>query len=171
MIFSRLAGWTAIIASSAIILILTFGVSSAQSQKNMGGWEIGSPYNQLYSANELDSFKGWVVKIDEVVPMKGMSKGVALHVRPSNDPDDEVIVVHLCPSWFIKPNATGFKRGDRVKVRGVWVEIDGEDVVMANKVKKGDYFALKVRLTKDGTPFWTMDEATLAKERAAVDAQ
>ena len=171
MISSRPVIWTAIAVLSAVFFMFTLGFSSAQSQKDMGGWEIGSPYNQLYNANELDSFKGWVVKVTEVVPLEGMSKGVALHVRTSKDPDEEAIVVHLCPSWFIKPNATGFKRGDRVKVRGVWVEIDGEDVVMANKVKKGDYFSLKVRLTKDGTPFWTMDPDTLAKERAAVDSQ
>jgi hypothetical protein len=152
-----------------VSLFLTASNGLAEDQKDMGGWEIGSPYNQLYNANELDAFKGWVVKVSEVVPMPGMSEAVALYVRTGNDPQEEPIVVHLCPSWFIDPSATGLKRGDRVKVRGVWVEIDGEDVVMANKVKKGDYFALKVRLTKDGTPFWTMDADTLAKERAAAE--
>ena len=150
-------------------LFLTAGNSFAEEQKDMGGWELGSPYNNLYNANELDSFRGWVVKVTEVVPMPGMSKAVALLIRTSDDPQEEPIVVHLCPAWFINANATGLKRGDRVKVRGVWVEINGEDVVMASKVKKGDYFTLKVRLTKDGTPFWTMDADTLAKERAAAD--
>jgi hypothetical protein len=36
---------------------------------------------------------------------------------------------------------------------------------MASKIKKGDYFVLKVRLTKDGTPFWTMSPEQLAKEK------
>ena len=52
-----------------------------------------------------------------------------------------------------------------MKVKGVWAEVQGKDVFMASKVKKGDYFELKVRLTKDGTPFWTMSPEELARER------
>ena len=37
---------------------------------------------------------------------------------------------------------------------------------MASKVKKGDYFEFKVRLTNDGTPFWTMSPEDLKRERA-----
>jgi hypothetical protein len=38
---------------------------------------------------------------------------------------------------------------------------------MASKVKKGDHYEFKVRLTKDGTPFWTMSPEELARERKA----
>ena len=48
-----------------------------------------------------------------------------------------------------------------------WAEIDGKDVFMASKIKKGDFFDLKVRLTKNGKPFWTMDPEELARERAS----
>ena len=54
-----------------------------------------------------------------------------------------------------------------MKVKGTWVEIDGEDVIMAAKIKKGEYFQFKVRLTSDGTPFWTMDPEQLSRELAA----
>jgi hypothetical protein len=36
-------------------------------------------------------------------------------------------------------------------------------------VKKGESQQFKVRLTKDGTPFWTMTPEQLARERAAKD--
>jgi len=36
-------------------------------------------------------------------------------------------------------------------------------------VRKGDSPEFKVRLTKDGTPFWTMTPEQLAKERASND--
>jgi len=36
---------------------------------------------------------------------------------------------------------------------------------MASKVKRGNDFEFKVRLTKDGTPFWTMTPEQLARER------
>ncbi len=136
----------------------------AGEKRDMGGWGLDSPYNKLYDASEMDSFKGTIVKIIEVVPMKGMSPGVGLVVRERGGDD---ILVHLCPSWFIDRKSTGLKRGDRVKVKGVWAVIDDKDVFMASKVKKGDYFQLKVRLTKDGTPFWTMSPEQLAKERAS----
>jgi hypothetical protein len=35
---------------------------------------------------------------------------------------------------------------------------------MASKVKNADDYEYKVRLTKDGTPFWTMSAKELAKE-------
>ena len=168
MVFTNGFRWYGSVLVMIVVVMLAAGNSFANDKKNMGGWEIGSKYNRHYNANELDAFKGWVIKVTEVTPMPGMSKGVALHIRESKDPDEEPIVVHLCPTWFMSSSATGFKRGDRVKVRGVWAEIDGKDVFMASKVKKGDYYSLKIRLTKDGTPFWTMDAQTLEKERAAA---
>jgi hypothetical protein len=37
---------------------------------------------------------------------------------------------------------------------------------MASKIKKGEDFEFKVRLTKDGSPFWTMSPEELERERA-----
>jgi hypothetical protein len=48
-------------------------------------------------------------------------------------------------------------------LRGHYAEINGKEVIMAAKLKKkGKTF--KVRLTSDGTPFWTMSPARLQKE-------
>jgi len=53
----------------------------------------------------------------------------------------------------------------RIKIKGVWAEINGKDVFMASKVKQDpDFEIIKVRLTKDGTPFWTMNSEQLAME-------
>jgi len=144
------------------VLTASTAVVAAGPPKEMGGWEPGSPYNKLYKASELDSFRAEVVKVIEIVPMAGMLPGVALQVKESGG---EAVEVQVCPSWYIEPGSVGLKRGDRVKIRGVWAEIDGRDVFMASKIKKGDYFVLKVRLTKDGTPFWTMSPEQLAKEK------
>ena len=153
------------------VFLFDLSISYSGEKDDMGGWGVDSEYNKHYDATELDSFKAYVVKVTEVTPMPGMSPGVALHVREAKSPDAEIIVVHLCPTWFIKPESIGLKRGERVKLRGVWAEINGEDVFLASKVKKGDYFALKVRLTKDGKPFWTMSSEELAKEREASKPQ
>ena len=141
------------------LLSLPLVVVAAQ---DMGGWEEDGVYNQLYMASELDKLKGDVQKVTTVVPMKGMSPGVIMILK---DGDGDKITVHVGPKWFLG-DSIGIKRGEKIKVKGSWAEIDGKDVFMASKIKKGDYFELKVRLTKNGKPFWAMTPEELAKERA-----
>ena len=143
------------------LCLLGFESGFTGENRAMSGWELNSPYNKLYKASEMDSFKGTVVDIKEVVPLPGMSPGLALEVSESKG---ETITVHLCPISFENRKSIRIKKGDKVKVAGAWAEIGKKDVFMGSKVTKGDY-SLKVRLTKDGTPFWTMTPSQLAKER------
>ena len=137
-----------------LLLLLSTAVAVyAQSPQDMQGWEKDAPYNQLYDAREKDSFKGYVKKIYTEVPMPGMAPATIILVEEA---EDAVNIVHVCPEWFAGPQDIGVRRGDKVKVKGVWTEINGEFVFMASKVKKGDFFEFKVRITSDGTPFWTM---------------
>ena len=143
------------------LCLLGSGSGFAAENQGMTGWELNSPYNKLYKANEMDSFKGTVVDIKEVVPMPGMSPGLVLEVSESKG---ETTTVHLCPCSFENKKSIRLKKGDRVKVSGAWAEINKKDIFMGSKVSK-DGYTLKVRLTKDGTPFWTMTPSQLAKER------
>jgi hypothetical protein len=77
-----------------------------------------------------------------------------------------MVMVHLGPKSFVKVDSINLRKGDKVKVKGVWAEIKDEDVFLASKVKKGENVELKVRRTKDGTPYWTLSSEELAKERA-----
>ncbi len=146
-----------------IMIALTVLPAVAAENQDMGGWERGGKYDRLYVPSERDSFKGTLTGFKEVVPFPGMSPGVAVLVK---DPDGDVVTVHLGPKWFVNPDETGLKKGDRVKVKGVWVEINNEDVVIASKISRGDFFEYKVRLTGDGKPFWTMTKEELDKERS-----
>ncbi len=159
-----------LIIGSILIICLSGLPGLAAEKRDMGGWEAGSEYNQLYDAAELDSFKALVVRVKEIIPMPGMTPGVALEVREGKKGDGELVLVHLCPTWFAGPKNIGFKKGEQVKLKGVWAEIDGKDIFLASKVKKGEYFELKVRLTKNGKPFWTMTPEELENERAASQA-
>lgn len=153
----------------ALILVLFMGlffqgatVSCAEEKPDITGWEKDSPYNQHYNLSEYDKFKGTVEDIKECVPLPGMAPGILVVVR---DADEELVNVHLGPKSFVDVNTIGLKKGDEVKVKGVWAEIGEQDVFMASKIKKGEYVELKVRLTKDGTPFWTMTPEQLAQEK------
>ena len=112
-----------LVGLAAVLFLLSGGVGHAFDAKDMGGWEVGSPYNEHYDARELDYFRATIVDIEEVVPMPGMAPAVALIVKESEE--DEPITVHLCPVWFADPSTIGLKKGDRVKIKGVWCEIDG----------------------------------------------
>lgn len=126
------------------------------------GWEIGSEYNNMYDPKERDSLKGRVVKFVKITPLEGMAPGTGFILQES---EDEKILIHVCPQAYAKAKDIGIRKGEKVKVKGSWVEIDGEDIFIAAKVKKGEHFDFKVRLTSDGTPFWTMSPEQLKKER------
>jgi hypothetical protein len=157
------------ISTLAFAVMLTaligFNPAGAADAKDLKGWGLDDPYQKLYKFKESERLKATVVKVLEVTPSPGMSPGVALEVRDGS----ETIMVHLCPVGYAKPSEIGIKPGDKVSIRGSWAEVGGKDVFMAAKVKKGDTYEFKVRLSKDGTPFWTMTPEQLAKELQSKD--
>jgi hypothetical protein len=148
-----------------MIALLCVPLAFAADPDPKKGWGGNDPYARLYHPKELEKIKAKVVKVMEVVPMAGMSPATAMEVREGNS----TILVHLCPAWFAKPADLGVKPGDAVTIRGAWAEIDKKDVFLASKVKKGESHEVKFRLTRDGTPFWTMTPEQLAKEKEQKD--
>ena len=157
----KLRGFLVLATLVLISVTLGFGYALAEDNRDMQGWEIDSPYNKLYDVREYEKIRAWVVRVKEVVPMPGMSPATALDVREG----DDVFEVHLCPTWYRKPSDIRLKKNARIKLKGAWAEINGKDIFMASKVKQDpDFEIIKVRLTKDGTPFWTMNSEQLAME-------
>lgn len=149
--------------TTLVLISVTLGFSYTQAgeKRDMQGWEIDSPYNKLYDVREYEKIRAWVVRVKEVVPMPGMSPATALDVREGSD----VFEVHLCPTWYRKPSEIRLTKNERIKLKGVWAEVNGKDIFMASKIKKDpDTDIIKVRLTKDGTPFWTMTSEQIAME-------
>ena len=148
-------------------MFLVVGAALAGEKKEMQGWGVEDPYNQLYDFTEYEKFRAWVVRLREAPPMPGMSPATIVDVREGSEQFTEIIEVHVCPTWFAKPSEIGIKPGDRIKLKGAWAEIDGKDVFMAAKIVIDPLFEFKVRLTSNGTPFWTMSSEEVARERAA----
>ena len=156
--FQRICYMTALILLSFVV-----GASYVQAEEkpDMKGWGIDDPYNKMYDVREFEKIRGWVIRVKEVVPMPGMSPATALDIREGAYEYE----VHLCPTWYRNPSEIRLKKNERIKLKGVWAEINGKDIFMASKVKKDpDIEIIKVRLTKDGTPFWTMTPERLAME-------
>lgn len=149
-----------------LLVISCFAITSGSptnsiAQGNYSGWEKDSPYNKLYNYKERDSLKGKLIKFKKITPIEGMAPATSLVLKEG----DEQITVHLCPWDYASPKQTGLRKGVTTKIKGVWAVIDGTDVFMAAKAKQGDDFEFKVRLTKDGTPFWTMSAEEIAREK------
>ncbi len=162
--------------AAILIFSANFMVANAGDvdPKLMKGWEVGSEYNQHYDVREFEKLRVWFLRAKEVIPMPGMSPATVIEVLEGA----EVIEVQLCPTWYRKPSEIMLKKNERIKIKGVWAEINGKDVFMASKIKKDPNFEiLKVRLSSDGTPFWTMTPEQLAwetlsdEEKAAQQAK
>lgn len=144
-----------------IIISLCFCLTVEATDNQYPGWEKDSEYNKYYNYKERDSLKGKILNFSKVTPLPGMASGTAFTLEEGGDK----ILVHLCPWAFADPKKTGIRKGIKTKIKGCWALIDGKDVFMAAKVKQGDSFEFKVRLTQDGTPFWTMSPEELEKEK------
>lgn len=155
---TKTATFKAIFLAVGLLLFLA-GNALAQAT-GLTGWEKDSAYNRLYNYKERDSIKGKVVKFKEVVPLPGMAAGTAFIFNE----DGKEILVHVCPLAYADAKKSGIRKDVNTKIFGCWATIDGQDVFLAAKIKQGDNFEFKVRLTKDGTPFWTMSPEELAKE-------
>ena len=134
----------------------------AAEKQDMAGWENGSEYNRLYRVDKYVKLKGTMVEIIDIVPMEGMAPGVGMIILLQNG---ERVTVHFAPRWFAKFLNYSFHNGDKVKVKGCWAEIGGKKVFLASKVRNGEYFEVKFRKTKDGTPYWTLKPEEMIQER------
>ena len=144
-----------------IISVFAFVIGYTEEKRGIEGWEKGSVYNAYYDLTLKESLKGIVTDIRTITPLPEMAPGVALSVE---SPRYGTVSVHLGPRSFVDLNSIWKLKGSKVKVRGVWAEINNENVFLAYKVKS-DKLAIKLRRTRDGTPLWTMSPEEMAKER------
>jgi len=135
-------------------------------EMNIKGWEKGSEYDNLYDNTDRDVFKGTLVDIENITPMDGMAEGIAVLVKDKED--GEEVLVHLGPKDFVEPRIKDLRPGVRVKVYGVLIELNGEYEYMAAKLKAGEERKYKFRLTRDGTPFWSLSPEALKKEESGM---
>jgi hypothetical protein len=91
--------------------------------------------------------KGTVEELKFVPPSGG--KPVAYLVIKSGA---DTVQVFLCPKTFLDQMGATFKPQDKVEVTGSKVKQDGEDLILAREVDRGDDM-LTLRF-KDGKPAW-----------------
>jgi DNA-directed RNA polymerase subunit E'/Rpb7 len=115
-----------------------------------GGWGMGGSYQRLYNPKTVETITGEVVAIDSMMPMGGMSGGVHLQVRT---PKNELISIHLGPSWYLERQDISLQVKDKIQVKGSKVSISDKPALIAAEVKKGAQ-TLVLR-DADGFPVWS----------------
>ena len=51
----------------------------------MGGWGVDDLYHKHYRIVKFENFKAKVLRIKEVIPMPGITSGVAMDVKSEDD--------------------------------------------------------------------------------------
>jgi hypothetical protein len=118
--------------------------------RGSGGWGMGGSYQRFYNPKSLATLTGEVVAIDSVMPMGGMSGGIHLKVRT---PKNELMSVHLGPSWYLENQDITLKVKDKIQVKGSKITFSGKPALIAAEVKKGDQ-TLILR-DANGFPAWS----------------
>lgn len=129
-----------------IALLFVFITSSTIAQN---GWGRGSNYNKLYDTKTVETISGTVTTIDKVYTDKNSTYGVHLTISTNNGE----INVHLGPAWYIENQDLQIVKDDNITVTGSKVTYDGNKVIIAKEVVKGDQI-LKLR-DEDGYPLWS----------------
>ena len=142
----------------SISSILSAAIATAQPPmmgrgmmgRGSGGWGMGGSYQRLYNLKTVETISGEVVAIESVMPMGGMSGGVHLQVRT---PKNELMSVHLGPSWYLDRQDVSLQVKDKIQVKGSKVTIADKPALIAAEVKKGAQ-TLVLR-DADGFPVWS----------------
>lgn len=120
------------------------------------GWENDAPYNKIYDPQKLESVKGNLLAFVEVRPLPGMTPGLAMLLRTASG---EEVQAQLGPLDLLSPLREIVHPGVYVKVKGIFAEVGGKEVFMTAKMRAGEFFELKLRGTRSGTPLWVSRES------------
>ncbi len=116
---------------------------------SQNGWGPGSSYNSMYDTKTVETISGSVISVQQILPDKNMSSGIHLLLVTENGS----VSVHLGPAWYIDNQDTQIRNGDNVLITGSKVTYNGDQVIIAREVTKGDQ-VLKLR-EDNGYPLWS----------------
>jgi len=141
------------IVIASLVATLTPLVAAAQPgpcghSSGSGGWGNAGHWGRIYDPGNVITLDGTVNAIEEFVPPRGMSNGMHL-VLATKDAKRTIL---LGPSWYIEHQDTDLAVGDAVQVVGSRQTLDGQEVVIAKTVMKGNQL-LRLR-DDDGVPLW-----------------
>ena len=134
---------------SLLGLNLSAAAESWQGWRGSSGWGMDSDYQKKYDPKKVVMICGTVVGIKKIVPIKGMSPGIALKIKA----EKEMFSVHLGPAWYIEKLDYKISAGDKLEVKGGYAFFSDGPSVVAAEIKNGKRFL--VLRDNMGTPIWS----------------
>jgi hypothetical protein len=130
--------WSALAAM--LLVAATAGAFARQSSRE---WR-GPNYDK---ASEV-TVRGEVI---DVMTQTGRRQNKGVHVTVAGD--DGTVVVHLGPASYLDKQNLALVKGDVVEIVGSRTKIEGEEVLLARSVKKGE--TVTVLRDEIGRPMWS----------------
>jgi hypothetical protein len=94
----------------------------------------------------VTTIQGRVVEVERLA--RGRHEGIHLTVAMGA----ETIAVRLGPAFYVDAQPVQLAKGDTVEVKGARTAVQGEQVILAQEVRRGsDVLALR---DADGVPLW-----------------
>lgn len=139
-----------VIALALLTLLLPMSLFAQMKIKFRGtdGWGIGSRYEQLYNVVSLQTVSGNIETIDTITPFRDMGSGIVVAIKTQR----ELIPVILGPAWYMLHQDMRLNLNTKIEVRGCQTMIDGNKVIIAERLIRGD--SVLLLRDKDGTPNW-----------------
>jgi len=134
--------------------------SESPERPAIAAWEAGSPYNQHFNPDEIETIVGTVKKVGDFYPARGAVEGLQLSVKTDAM---GTVKVDVGPVSFVQDRGFDFSFGDRVTVIGAKIHNLLQQTLMASEITK-DNETLKLRDEK-GVPLWTPEDLRKMTER------
>ncbi|MCD6064764.1 MAG: putative exported protein [Flavipsychrobacter sp.] len=129
-----------------LLLCVTLTSNTVYAQGSKQGHHAAA---RNYDPTTVRTINGTITAVEKQLHNKKGGVGVHLLVQTAT----EKVTVHLGPQWYIEQQLFTLAKGDKVEVEGSQVEMNGETVMIAKRIKKG---AQQLELRKeDGTPLWS----------------
>jgi hypothetical protein len=131
----------------------SFPLADARPWRGKGTWGPWGTnyYHWNWNPATLETIDGEVKSKDTITPPQGRKMLPAVGMTLKIDKGD--VYVHLGPQWYFDKQELAINRGDTVEVTGSKTVAEGNTVLLASSVKKGD----KTWQFRDqqGFPFWS----------------
>lgn len=105
-------------------------------------------YRRPFDTESLEEVTGNIVEVFYSKESSYNSRGVILFLAVEED----ILEVHLGPSWYINRQFKGFKHGEEITVTGSKVEFRNKEIIVAQILERGNKkFQLR---DHQGSPLW-----------------
>jgi hypothetical protein len=129
--------------------LLAMSVSAQQGFGRMGGRGGTKGQGQpKYDPSQVEIVSGEVAAVKDIETRNGKASGVGLELNTGG----QNLLVYLGPHIYVDLQNVRIVPGDKVEVKGVKTALDGQIILLAGEVNKGDE-VLKLRDDK-GAPLW-----------------